>query len=121
MSKVVSIAEKEVRPVFSVGKEIHVDLSFPKVDPNWDEKRRMDEAVCFVQENVPYRVTDATVAGEPYMALCIVACLQRRGIRCWIPVITHKTELQADGTKVEVSEFIRWLQWPEIMIRLPGD
>ena len=55
-------------------------------------------------------------AGEPLMALHLVAGLQARGVRCWTATTERRTEVRPDGTKVSVFGFVRFRAWPRVRL-----
>ena len=95
-----------------------VEVGFPTVDPAWSEAEVAAAAARFLAEREERwgDVREAMVAGEPLMALYLVAGLQARGVRCWTATTERRTEVRPDGTKVSVFGFVRFRAWPRVRL-----
>lgn len=109
--------EQQRKEAAMLGGEI-LDLGFPNVEPAWSEAEVARRAREFVEARVDLLkgVHHAMVAGEPLMALHLVACLQERGLQCWTATTERRTEVRPDGAKVSVFEFVRFRAWPRMKL-----
>lgn len=100
-----------------LASDVH-DLPFPVVDPAWSEAEVAAAAARFLAEREERwgDVREAMVAGEPLMALYLVAGLQAQGVRCWTATTERRTEVRPDGTKVSVFGFVRFRAWPRVRL-----
>lgn len=93
--------------------EFIVDVEFPAVPPDADEK-----AIGVLADNclarIPRKATHALVQGEFTLTVELVRRLQARGVTCLAATSTRDVQKEAGGRKVSSFTFGRFRAYPEI-------
>jgi hypothetical protein len=87
-----------------------VDLPFPEVPPDADE-RTVTELADRVTDSVPATATHAMVMGEFTLTVALISRLCRRGIRCLAATTRRQAADLPDGRKAVRFEFVRFREY----------
>ncbi len=104
--------DAQTRAAHDLAKPI-VDIEFPAVPPDADEKTIETLAKECVGK-VPPQTTHALVQGEFTLTFELVRSLQARGVTCLAATTTRNVEEEANGRKVSSFTFVRFRAYADL-------